>query len=367
MFATRENPSPWSKAPRAVIRRLFLDRQASFWMNELAPLHAGDQCRARIVSIVDETPDTKTFVLQPNFRFRGHEAGQYVSVEVEVDGVRTSRCYSISSPPGAEHLTITVRRVPDGRVSSWLHEHSRPGDVLRLGPATGDFVLPAVRPEKLLFLSGGSGITPLMSMARTLAAQGNLHDVVWVHYARSQKDVIFGAELQQLAREHVGLRLVLCLDDAPGAPRGFDEGVFSALVPDFAKRAAFLCGPGPLMERVEALFDTAGASAQLKREAFVSAIPTARMVAPGEPVEVKLLRSERAVIARGAGSLLEQLERAGTRPPSGCRVGICHTCKCTKQSGTVENLLTGVISSAPDEEIQLCISKPHSDLALDLG
>lgn len=367
MHARHENTRPWTNAPKAMLRRLFLDRQAAFWMNELAPLHAGDQCRARIEAIVDETPDTKTFVLKPNHRFGGHRAGQYVSVEVQVDGVRTSRCYSLSSAPDAGRLTITVRRVPDGRVSAWLHDHARVGDVLTLGPATGDFVLPAERPAKLLFLSGGSGITPLMSMARTLAAQDDLRDVVWLHYARSAKDVIFGAELAQMAQKHVGLRLVLCLDDAPGASRGFDEQAFAQLVPDFTTRASFLCGPGPMMERVTAVFEAAGASGQLQREAFVPAIATARSVAPGEPVEVKLLRSERAVVARGAGSLLEQLERAGERPPSGCRVGICHTCKCTKQSGTVENLITGVISSAPDEEIQLCISKPHSDLALDLG
>jgi ferredoxin-NADP reductase len=346
-----------------------LDRQLNFLTAELLPMRASashGQQRARVVAILQETGDAKTFVLAPH-RPLHYQAGQYVSVEVEVDGVRTARCYSLSSAPGGEHVAITVKRVPDGRVSSWLHDRVQVGDLLWLREPAGDFVLPANTDEPLLFISGGSGITPLMSMARALAQRDRLRDVVWVHYARSRADVIFGDELVRLAAAEAGLALHLCLDDDADAPRGFDEAHFAALVPDFAERGSFLCGPAPMMDRVGSLYERAGAARQLRREAFVSAHTALPNVAPGEPVQVRLLRSERAVVARGGGSLLEQLERAGEAPPSGCRVGICHTCRCTKRAGTIQNLLTGEVSSDPDQTIQLCITRAHTDLELDLA
>ena len=185
----------WTATGRAAVQRLFFDRQAEFWMGELDPLRSLTEIRARVVEVVEETEDTKTFVLQPNAAWRGHRAGQHASVEVEVNGVRVRRCYSISSRPGEALVSITVKRVPGGRVSAWLHEHTRSGDILRLGAAAGDFVLPGATPAKLLLLSGGSGITPVMSMLRDLGAHDALDDVVFVHYARSRADVIFGEEL----------------------------------------------------------------------------------------------------------------------------------------------------------------------------
>src|SRR5687767_621537 len=126
---------------RTFTRRLFLDRQAAFWLDQLHATWSPREIRARVVEVITETPDTKTFVLRPNRHWKGHRAGQYTTVEVEIDGVRVRRCYSIASAPSDAHLRITVKRVAGGRVSPWLHEHVRPGDVLVLGPAAGDFVL----------------------------------------------------------------------------------------------------------------------------------------------------------------------------------------------------------------------------------
>jgi ferredoxin-NADP reductase len=345
---------------------LFLDRQAEFWMSELSPVRSLGEIRARVVEVVQETADTKTFVLRPNAAWRGHRAGQYTSVEVEIDGVRMRRCYSISSAPDGALVNITVKRVPNGRVSTWLHEHVRSGHVLRLGDPGGDFVLPEPTPDELLLLSGGSGITPVMSMLRGLAARDAIRNVVFVHHARTRADVIFAEELADLAQCHPGLRLVLCLDDDASAPRGFDEARFAELVPDFAARSTFLCGPKPLMDRAERLFESVGASNRLTLERFTQALRLVPPVASANGVQVRLSRSERNVVARGQGSLLEQLERAGEHPAHGCRIGICRTCKCRKESGTVQNLVTGEMSSEPDQEIQLCISVPRSDLELDL-
>ena len=345
---------------RTVSRRLFLDRQAAFWLDQLHATWSPREIRARVVEIVATTPDAKTFVLRPNRHWTGHRAGQYTTVEVEIDGVRHRRCYSISSAPSDRRVAITVKRVAGGKVSPWLHEHLRPGDVLRISPAAGDFVLapePVAAAAPLLLLGGGSGVTPLMSILRDLVDRDAVRDVVLVVHARRRDELIFGRELEAIAARHAGLRLHVELCD-------LDEARLARLVPDFAARTTLLCGPAGLMARVERMWADAGATPRLRREQF--AAPPVTVPAPGAPIAIRLAASARTVAAGGTGTLLEQLERAGERPPSGCRMGICQTCKCRKQRGVVENLRTGAISSAPDEDIQLCISRGRSDLELAL-
>jgi ferredoxin-NADP reductase len=340
-------------------RRLFLRQGAELWLHELDPTWSLTEIRARVVEVVRETADVKTFVLRPNRRWRGHRAGQYTTIEVEIDGVRVRRCYSISSAPADSRLAITVKRVPGGRVSSWLHDHLGAGDVVGLGAAAGDFVLPDHEPAQLLLISGGSGITPVMSILRDLAARDAIRDVTFVHYARSRADVIFRAELDALGRRHPGLRLLVHASDEGGR---FDEADLARRVPDFAERTTYLCGPPGLMTRVEQLWDQAGAA--LRRERFV--LPTLEGSTDSRLVQLRLARSDRAIAVNTTGTLLEQLERAGERPASGCRIGICHTCKRRKHRGTVRNLVNGALSTEPDEDIQLCISVPCADVEIDL-
>lgn len=362
----QELSSVVKSAPHAAARRLFFDRQAEFWLGELDPVRSLTEVRARVVRVISETPDTKTFVLRPNGAWKRHRAGQHATVGVEIDGVRVSRCYSVSSAPADDLVSITVKRLSGGQLSPWLHDNLHPGSVVHLSPPWGDFVLPDAACEKLLLLSGGSGITPVMSMLRDLARRGPIRDVVFLHHARSRGDVIFGDELLEIAAKHPGLALVLCLDDDVSTVRGFDEARFEELVPDFEERESFVCGPAPLMDRVQQLWRDRGVSDRLRRERFAPATSLQPVAARGGEVRVQFARSERALIAGGAGTLLEQLERAGARPPSACRMGICNTCTCTKKTGTVQNLITGEVSSAPDESIRLCVSVPRTDLTLDL-
>ncbi len=346
--------------------RLFLDRHFDFWMRELDPAFGIRELRARLVEIVAETDDTKTFVLRPSRRWGSHLPGQYVTLDVEVDGVRRRRCYSISSAPGAgRSFTITVKRVAGGTVSTWLHDRARVGDVVTIGPAAGDFVLPVPAPSKLLFVSGGSGITPIFSLLVALAERGGLGDAVLLHYAPTRQDVIFADRLLALAERHPGLRLALRFTREPKGAERFGEQELRDLVPDFAGRDTFLCGPPALMAEAEGLWKRLGASDRLRREAFVPpAAPAGVEGAAG--ARVVLARSGRSFESDGRGTLLEQAERAGARPAYGCRMGICHTCKCRKRSGMVQNLVTGEISSEPEEDIQLCISVPRSDIELGL-
>jgi stearoyl-CoA 9-desaturase NADPH oxidoreductase len=345
-----------------VARRMFLDRTVDFWLGQASRTWSLEELRARVVAVIEETHDVRTFVLRPGAGWQGHRAGQYVPVDIEIDGVRVRRCYSIASAPGSRDIAITVKRVPGGRVSGWMHDHLHAGDVVGLGVAAGDFTLPVAAPEKLLFLSGGSGVTPVMSMLRDLAARREIHDVVFVHCARTRADVIFHDELSALAAAHPGLRLVLRLDDE--APGPLDASAARALVPDVAERTTYLCGPAGMMSAVQATWSSLGIEGALHLERFVAPRPTVSAGASGN--RIHLAMAGRTVEAGAPGTLLEQLERAGERPAHGCRMGICNTCRCRKRSGTVIDAVTGEISSEPDEEIRLCVSLARSDVDLAL-
>ena len=337
-------------------RRWFLDRHAEFWLGELRTGWSLTELRARVLEVIDETADTRTFVLATPRRWPGHVAGQYVPVSVEVDGVRVRRCYSISSggsAPGAGRIAITVKRVPGGRLSPWLHAHLQVGGVLTLGTPAGDFVLPSAgaKVPPLLFVAAGSGITPVIAMLRESLSRRP--DVVVIHAARTDREVIFGRALAELAALHPTLRLIAPRDDQASTGGRLDAARLHALVPDLAARQTYVCGPPGLLDLVLRAAPTA------RHERFV--VPQA----PTTDAAVVTL-GHRTVVAAGPGSLLDQLERAGERPAHGCRIGICQTCRCTKLTGTVEDLATGAVSSEPDQEIRLCMSIARSALELAL-
>lgn len=369
-----------SRLAREAWQRWFLDRHAAFWSRELglpAQLQprlpgAAKQLAARVVEIIDETADTRTFVLRVGGSWPGHLAGQYIPVEAEIDGVRVRRCYSISSGasrPGATRIAITVKRMPGGKMSTWLHDHVRRGDTLQIGEPAGDFVVGAGRP--LLLVGGGSGMTPIIAIVRDLLARGELKTssgaarVVVVHAARSDADAIFAADLAAIESRAPGLYVLAHRDTHDGR---LDAAALARLVPDLRRREVFVCGPAGLMDLVTEAATAAGAP--VHHERFVAApLARTRDSQPGNggapALHVIQLRGRRVAVA-GTGPLLGELERAGERPPHGCRMGICNSCRCHKASGTVEDLVTGAVSSEPDQEIRLCVSVARSDLELAL-
>ncbi|MEA2752927.1 MAG: stearoyl-CoA 9-desaturase oxidoreductase [Myxococcales bacterium] len=354
-------------AARTIARRLTLDRQVDFWMHELDPAWSYRALHARVVEIIAETHDVTTFILAPNRLWPGHRAGQFVTVEVEVDGVRMQRCYSLSSAPGEEHVAITVKRVHGGRVSSWMHDRVRRGDVVRLGMPTGEFVLQGALTPKLLLVSGGSGVTPVMSILRDLSRRQAVGDVVFLHAARSRRDVIFERELEELAAQHPGLKVAFFIESDITRGGRLDRAKLRAAVPDLAERDSMLCGPAGMMEALAPVWTEAGIVHRLKVERFAPALrlspPPGRVPAT---VKLALVLSGRTVTTERPETLLEQLERGGERPVHGCRMGICNTCVCRKRSGAVEDIATGIVSSEPDEDIRLCVSRARTDVELAL-
>lgn len=354
-------PAPVDAALRRAARTLYLDRAIEPWLTLLDATASLTEIRARVLDVIEETPDTKSFVLAPNRLWKGHRAGQWVSVEVELDGARVSRCYSIASAPGSGALTITVRRIEGGRVSEHLHGAVRPGSVLTLGPAGGGFVLPGSDPGPLLFIAGGTGITPIVSILRDLDARHALDGVVLVQLARGPEHVLYRETLDALV--HRGLRLHRWLDGSDGQP-ALDEARLEAAVPDLAERTTYLCGPTGLMARIDAMWARLGIAHRLVRERFA---PEVTVTEPtGATVQVHLGGGRRAIEASTSRTLLASLEDAGERPASGCRMGLCGACACTKKRGVVLSTLTGERSDREDEQVRLCVSVPLGDVELGL-
>jgi ferredoxin-NADP reductase len=314
------------------------------------PMLSLTDVRARVVRIVDETATTKTFVLQPNALWAGALAGQFVRVQLEINGRRVERAYSLSSQPGAGRIAFTVKRQDAGLVSQHLHRTVRMGDVLTISQAMGEFVLPQALPAKI------------MSMLRDLKARAYRGDVVFLHVCRAPDDLIFAAQLQAIAADFPSLRLVLHYDATAGH---FSPQALVQQVADLSERSTWMCGPAGFMDAISASWEAAGLDSPLFSERFVGA-PLLTSTAPGTPVQVVFAHSGSSFTTQGTAPLLVQAERAGLTPKHGCRIGICRSCQCVKTHGTVENLQTGELSSAPNELIRLCISTARTDVALAL-
>lgn len=335
----------------------------------LHPTWALGRIKARVVAIRDETTDVKTFVLRANRRWPGHRAGQHVGIDVEIDGVRHQRRYSISSAPEPRRtFAITVKREPGGRVSPWLHTRLRVGDVVPIDPPAGDFVLPNPLPTRLAMVSAGSGITPLMAMVRALARRPTRVEVAFVHVSRGP--AIFEHELRALAATTSWL--ALRLHDTTRAGR-FDVATIAELLPDLEPHPTLLCGPASFMRACRSTWR--GRAASLRTESFGgfddggSAELVRGREAGGSATRsatITCARTERSFTSDGAVPLLVAAEQAGLTPRFGCRMGICRSCRCVKLAGTVENALTGAVSSRPGERIQLCISRARGDVTLDI-
>lgn len=336
------------------------------FLEQIDPLLVTGECRAEVVAVEHGTEESVTLQLRPNRAWEGFAAGQFVNVAVEIDGVRHQRCYSPACREGrGSELEITVKRHPEGLVSNYLAERAAPGMILGLSQAEGDFRLPRPRPDSVLLIGGGSGLTPLMAILRTLFAEDYGGPVALLQYAPDSARAIYRGELERLAAEHPNFKLIRSYTQAPGL--GEVDGHFSPLhLPDsdpcFAEAETFACGPPALLDAVRGTWSN-GLEHRLHVESFLP--PTFAPVGEAGEGAIRFTDSGLEVANSGA-PLLEQAEAAGLRPTYGCRMGICHTCSCRKVSGTHKNLITGEVSSAPGEEIQLCVSAALGDLAVDL-
>lgn len=327
------------------------------YLDMVAPLRSGAPLRAKVEQIIPETRDAATIVLRPGADWAGHVPGQFIRIGIDVDGIRQWRAYSLTHGPRNDgRISITVKAVPGGIVSSFLVHQARPGSVVHLEPAAGEFVLPT-EGGKFLMITAGSGITPVIGMLRNLypsTDSGVLklprsadYDIVVVHVAPSEPDSIFIRDLRALD-EAGAIRLVARYDDVHGV---LDVAQLATLVPDLAERTTFACGPAGLLAALETHHDAAGLA--LSVEKFKVA-----HVEAGEGGTL-LFADGTSMEAPGDRPILDVAEDAGVLMPSGCRMGVCMGCVVPLVEGAVRDLRNGEITSAiegDDVTVQTCIN-----------
>ena len=342
------------------------------YLDIISPLRSGADLRGRIVDVVPETADAATIVIRPGADWAGHVPGQYVRIGIDVDGIRQWRAYSLTHGPRADkNISITVKAVPDGKVSNHLVRVATPGTFVHLEQATGDFVLPDSVSQagkgKLLFVTAGSGVTPVIGMLRNLfpvtdagvvrLARSNELDIVVVHVAPTEPDSIFLSNLKELA-EAGAIDLVPRYDDVHGVLNVADLG---HLVPDFAERTTYACGPAGLLDALQDHHDAAGLT--LFTEQFRVALMEA-----GEGGTLTFTGNDTSVEADGSTPILDAAEAAGVLMPSGCRVGVCFGCVVPLRQGVVRDLRSGDLTTASPGDgvnIQTCISAAAGPCEID--
>jgi ferredoxin-NADP reductase len=346
--------------------------------------NSGEQKTLQCCAVQQETHDARTFIFRcADFSALSFEPGQFITISPVIGGQTVARCYTLSSSPTRPFaFSITVKRVPGGAVSNWLHDNLRPGDNLRASGPAGSFTSVGHPAAKLLYLSAGSGVTPLMSMTRTAADMAANLDIVFVHSARTPADIIFHEELKRMQAGMTGLRVInICEGFGDTAewqqPIGrLDLPLLSQQVPDFQEREIFTCGPQGYMEAVKSLLREAAFDFDhYHQESFDIAVlneePLIEQASASDQQDVftvTLSRSGRTFSMPGNQTVLSAAKKAGAIVPSSCSQGVCGTCKTALLKGTVEmNHNGGIRQREIDKGLRLlCCSKPTSDLVIDL-
>ncbi|OUS31122.1 hypothetical protein A9Q99_04730 [Gammaproteobacteria bacterium 45_16_T64] len=347
---------------KRIVRKTVKEDWIDFMFAHMDPMLTTNRKMARVLSIKDETPDIKRITLRTNRHWSAFKAGQYATFKVMIDGVFLERCYSLVSPPNSEVIEIAVKRQPYGRVSNWMHHQLEVGDTIEMADVAGEFVLPQTTPDSLLFIAGGSGVTPIFSLlVEAITRQSNV-DATVIYYANSKEDLAFGKEFDKLAEKHPSVTVHYALAE-DGDAGSFSIEQLAALCNDYSDRETYLCGPPGLMSVVSKVWEAQNITPRLNKEVF--GLPAIESDVPANKMPIMLRRSQQELL-NSKPSLLESAEAAGARPAHGCRIGMCKTCSCTKVSGVVRDLVTGEIDDQPNTQIRICVSEPLSAVVLDI-
>jgi ferredoxin-NADP reductase len=358
---------------------------ADTWVSAGIQWSSGEQKRLVCCRVADETHDVKTFVFRtPDAVPVSFEPGQFITVTTEIKAQSVSRCYTISSSPTRPFtLSITVKRVPGGVMSNWLHDNIKAGDVLQASGPAGTFTPVSHPAEKLLYLSAGSGVTPLMSMSRASIDLGVHRDIVFVHSARTPTDIVFRDELSRMSQVAQGLRVIHVCEDI-GSEQEWSGSIgrltlqlLQQEVPDFMEREVFTCGPPGYMEAIKRLLQSADyPPSRYHQESFDIGANDEDVLKGLTPSSaqgtatytVRLARSGKTFTMNAQQTVLAAAKNAGAIVPSSCSQGVCGTCKTAVLDGTVQMQHNGGIRQREiDKGMRLlCCSRPTSDLVIDL-
>jgi len=354
-----------SNLVRGAVARFTTPLLPDDYLHLVNPLWSARELRGRIVEVRPETTDSATLVIKPGWGFDfGYNPGQYIGIGLHIDGRWHWRSYSLTSSPtwNDKLISIAVKAMPEGFLSSHLVTGVPAGTIVRLAAPKGDFVLPDPPPERILMLTAGSGITPIMSMLRTLDRRAvdrdvELPDVVHVHSAPTADDVMFRAELEKFDATHDRFRSHVQLTRSQGK---FTLDRLDEVCPDWRERQTWACGPQQMLDDIEAFWKKAGIEDRLHLERFA----VTRADTSGSGGTVTFAKSGKTVTVDGATTLLEAGESVGALMPFGCRMGICQTCVVPLEKGHIVDLRSGQ-EHAEGERVQTCISAAAGDCTLD--
>ncbi len=352
---------PVLHALRAVAARVTTPLLPDDYLKLANPLWSARELRGRVQEVRRETVDSATLVIKPGWGFSfDYAPGQYIGIGLLVEGRWRWRSYSLTSTPvaGKKTITITVKAMPEGFLSTHLVSGVAPGTIVRLAAPQGNFVLPDPAPPKVLFVTAGSGITPVMSMLRTLVRRDQITDIVHLHSAPTESDVLFADELAALAASHTGYKLRLRATREQGR---LDLSRLTDEVPDWHERQTWACGPEGMLDAAERTFSAAGLSEHLHLERFA----VSKAAVHGQGGTVEFARSGKSITVDAATPLMEAGEQVGIRMPFGCRMGICQSCVVGLLDGHVRDLRSGA-EREPGSRIQTCISAASGDCVLDV-
>lgn len=352
---------PWAKL-RRIGARLTTPLDPDDYLSLINPLWTARELRGRVEKVVKETDDAATIVIRPGWGWRyDHHPGQYVGIGLQINGKFHWRSYSISTPPkhSGRTLAITVRAMPEGFISDHLVNGVEPGTIIRLALPNGDFVLPDPPPEKLLFIVAGSGVTPVMSMLRTLDRRGTMPDVVMHYSSPTEERMLFRDEVDRLEQKYDGFTLHKLYTDTDGM---LEMKQLDDICPDWTQRVTYACGPAPMLDAIHEHYDEHDLEEQLHIERFSLDLGSDEDAGG----TLTFQNSNKTVEVDGATTVLEAGEEAGIGMPYGCRMGICHTCTLTMIEGKVRDMRNGDEFYDPNERVQTCVTVPVGDCKFDI-
>ncbi|KUI19174.1 stearoyl-CoA 9-desaturase [Mycobacterium sp. GA-1285] len=353
--------NPGMRALRSIASRITTPLLPDDYLKLANPLWSARELRGRVLDVRRETEDSATLVIKPGWGFSfDYQPGQYIGIGVQIDGRFRWRSYSLTSAPSrtTRTITITVKAMPEGFLSTHLVDGLAPGTIVRLAAPQGNFVMPDPAPAKVLFLTAGSGITPVMSMLRTLARRDQITDIVHLHSAPTESDVMFAAELGELARAYDGYSLRTRTTRSQGR---LDLSRLGDEVPDWRERQTWACGPEGMLDAAQRSWSAARLGERLHLERFA----VSKAAVHGQGGTVEFARSGKTVEVDAATPLMEAGEEAGIRMPFGCRMGICQSCVVGLVEGHVRDLRTGA-EHEPGSRVQTCVSAASGDCVLDV-
>jgi ferredoxin-NADP reductase len=356
----------------------YTDKRFTGYVKTIVDRYHPKEIQLKVVEIIEETPSTKTFRFERvDGSFPPFRPGQYVNLFVDVDGVLTSRPYSISSSPDVDVLDLTVQQKPGGFVTRYLLNELQVGDGLKsTGPQGYFYYEPLIDGKDLVFLAGGSGITPFMSMIRTLLNEDNGPKIQLIYGSRVPGDVIFGEALSRLADEHETLDYSLVISEPPEGYSGLsgflDVKLIHDQVGEIEGKTFYICGPNVMYDFCLRALDEFGVPPhRIRREVYGP--PEDVTQEPGWPeglsadevfeIEVQ----DHTTISAPAGEpLINSLERHGIVIPAVCRSGECSSCRIRLLSGKVF-MPSHTALRESDETfgyIHACVAYPLEDLRI---